>query len=202
MSGDIAFRRIHGRIVPIRLNKSQRETGKGLAISAAGAGVALGGASIYKRAVMASANLAKKGFDLITPTKSVFGGGNKKFRSAAQMSFDDVLKAGNGANSEKAFRAAKNLSSFSGLVRKGAPVLGGALFAYGATKIVNANKKKKLHPETAAVIGAIGAGGIKPAYKAAQKVFEFGLNNRQTKMKFAGSFAKETFKKYAAKVLK
>lgn len=201
MSQEIAFRRIRGRIVPIKLNKQKRETIKGAAIAGSGAAIALGGASIYKRAVTASVKLAKKGFDLSSTTDLVFGkGGKKKFQSAAQTSFDDILAASRANNSSKAFAAANKLSKFSSFVRKASPIIGAGLFAYGATKIINENKKKKLSPELTALVGAVGAGGLKPAYEASKKVFEFGLQNRQTKMKFASTAASNFTKAFLKKI--
>ena len=199
MSNDIAFRRIRGRIVPIRLNKQKRETIKGGAIAGAGAAIAVGGGSLYKRSVQASAKFAMKAFDNLTPPPGQFTGMKRKFKSTAQMSFDDIIGKTQSANSQKVFNAANRLAKFSGAVRRISPILGGALFAYGATKIAAANKKDKINPEVAALLGA-GAGSSLPfALKKGQQLFEFGLNNRQVKMNFVKEAAKTAAKKFASK---
>lgn len=199
MSNDVAFRRIRGRIVPIRLNKQKKEQIKGGAIAAAGAAVAVGGGSIYKRTVAKSAQLAAKAFEALTPTPKQFSGIKNKFRSTAQMTFDDFITSKPKVNSENVFRAANRLSKFSGIVRKTSPVIGGALFAYGATKILNSSNKKNLDPEVSALIGAGAAQSLPYALKKGEQLFQFGLQPRQMKLKIAGEVATTIVKKFASK---
>lgn len=199
MSNDVAFRRINGRIVPIRLNKQRREQIKGAAIAGAGAAVAVGGGSFYKRAVSKSAELATKAFEALTPSPKQFTGMKHKFKSAAQMNFDDFIAAQPKVKPDKVFKAANRLAKMSGAVRKLAPVIGGGLFAYGATKFLNNSKKDQLDPDTAALLGAGAAQSLPYAIKKGQQLFDFGLIPRQQKMAFAKSATTEAVKKFATK---
>ncbi len=198
MSQDIAFRRINGRIIPIKLNRQKKEQIKGGAIAAAGAAIAIGGGSIYKRAVSKSASIAQKAFDALTPTPKQFSGIKNKFRSSAQMSFDDFITTQK-VDPTKAFRAANRLSKMSGIVRKLSPGIGGALFAYGSAKVLNNSRDKKLDPDISALIGAGASQSLPYAIKKGQQLFEFGLQPRQMKMKIAGEGAQAIFKKFASK---
>lgn len=201
MNQEVAFRRINGRIVPIRLNKQKKETIKGAAIAGSGAAIALGGASIYKRAINSSVSLAKKAYDLVTPQSNVFGkGGKKKFASASQMSFDDILARTNNANADKAFKTANKLAKLSTSVRKGSLALGTGLIFYGATKAVSANKKKKISPETSALVAGAGALTVGGALSKSKEIFEFGLQNKQQKMQFAKSAATNFSKAFLKKI--
>ena len=196
---EVVFRRIRGRIVPMRLTKQQKESAKGGAIAASGAAIAVGGGSAYKRAVNASATIARKAFDAMTPAPKEFSGMKHKFKSTAQMSFDDVIGKASSVNSEKAFKAANRLASLSTTVRRLAPVIGGGLLFYGGAKVIASNRKKKLDPETTALIAATGGASLPYAIKQGQKLFEFGLQNRQTKMAFAKSTAGAAIKKFGSK---
>jgi hypothetical protein len=199
MSQDIAFRRIRGRIVPIKLNKQRKEQIKGGAIAATGAAIAVGGGSFYKRAVSKSASLAQKAFDALTPTPKQFSGIKNKFRSSAQMSFDDFIASGPKVDPQKAFRAANRLSKLSGVVRKLSPGIGGALFAYGGAKLLNNSRDKKFDPDISALIGAGASQSLPYAIKKGEALFQFGLQPRQMKMKIAGEGATALVKKFASK---
>jgi len=196
---DVVFRRIRGRIVPIKMTKGNKDALKGGVIAATGAAIAVGGASVYKRAVFKSASFAQKAFDAITPTPKQFSGIKSKFKSTAQMSFDDIVTGSSKVNSEKAFKIAKHLSRLSGAVRKASPIIGGALIVYGATKTAQAKSSKKLSAEKSAFIGAVGGGSLSHGIAQGKKLFEFGLNTRQYKFNFVKNSALELIKKYGKK---
>lgn len=182
---NITFRRIRGRIVPIRLSKEQKEKAKGSLISGAGVGVAVGGGSIYKRAVVKSADIANKAFKAISEVKK------------GQMSFDDIAKINSQKKtSEKLFRVANGLAKFSGLVRKVSPIVGGGLIAYGASKALTADKKNKKNKDMIAAVSAVSGSAAAYGIPQAKKAFEFGLQPRQEKFKFASSAAKNLMAKY------
>lgn len=198
MSNEVAFRRIRGRIIPIRINKQKKEQIKGGGIAATGAAIAVGGGSFYKRAINKSSALAVKAFEALTPTPKQFSGIKNKFRSSSQMSFDDFVSSSK-VDPQKAFRAANRLSKLSGAVRILSPALGGALFAYGTTKLINNTRKEKLDPEIAGLIGA-GSGQVINYAAKGKQFFEFGLQSRQMKFKMASDAAKPLVKKFASKL--
>jgi hypothetical protein len=61
MGQEITFRRIRGRIVPIKLSKRQKEGGKGVALIGAGAAVAGGAGHLTGRAIHAAAKFENVG---------------------------------------------------------------------------------------------------------------------------------------------
>lgn len=202
MSQDVAFRRINGRIVPIRLNKQQKEQVKGGAIAALGAGIAVGGGSIYKRSVLASSKAAKKAFDAMTPTPKQFSDiktksrKKTKFKPSNQLNFDDFIDALPKVDPIKALRSAKRLAGFSSFVRRASPIVGGSLFVYGSVKAANSSKDKKINPETAALYGAGGAALAPYAVKKGNEFFNLGLQSRQVKMEFAKTAARKFGSKF------
>lgn len=184
--GDIAFRRIRGRIVPIKLSKEQKQKAQGAAISGAGVGVAVGGGSLYKRAVVKSADLANRAFKAASDS-SIRG----------QLSFDDLAKIKNAQRtSEKLFRTANYFAKFSGAVRKASPIIGGALIAYGTSKSLMAGKKKKKNENAIAAVSALAGSAAAVGIPQAKKLFELGLQPRQEKFKFASNAAKSIFAKF------
>lgn len=170
----VTFRRIKGRIIPIRLKPHQQEMGKGATIAAAGLGVASAGGQIYKKTVVASASGAVKAFTTLEKAYSKFG--------PAQMSFGDIgRRAKMQQASANMFRKAQGLAKASGFVRKASPVIGAGLIAYGAVKAINAmpkDKRKKLRPEVAAGGGAAVAYLAPKAYDAAKGAFEAGMHGK------------------------
>lgn len=192
----IAFRRIRGRVVPIKI-KNENDLAKGMAAGVAGVAVTVAGAKIYKRAVAASAKAAFKGFSAL----------EKATLRTGQLSFDDLAKAEKIKKlSSDSFRAAHKLASLSGIIKKVSPVIGAGLVGYGALKVVASlddDHKKDLDPALVAGGSAAVAAIVPKAYEFAKKTFTAGLMNRQTSFNFAkNSVNLETLKRVAAKALK
>lgn len=154
MSG-VVFRRINGRIIPIK-NKSS-ETKKGAAEIAGGGAVAAG-------AGLGASAMVKKALDLSHRSKNEFRIANQNFRAATGMN----IKAGTFANPNLAKGAAKTIRSAVGkrfvgkqLFRARNPVLhaGAAvaalLIGHGTNRIVDAHKKDK-SPNYGAIGKAVG----------------------------------------------
>lgn len=187
---DVVFRRIRGHIVPIKLTKEQKGQVKGLGIAAAGAVVAAEGGALYKRLAFKATQTAIKGMKDIVPSTKEFTGIKNKFKSTAQMSFDDIVQKTSPRISEGSLKAAQRIVKSANFVKKASPFIGGALIAYGTGKFVSnyqKDKKKKVSPEIAGIIGlSAGTGGAAAAIKAKQ-IFEAGVAGRQQVFKFASS---------------
>lgn len=154
MSNEVIFRRIRGRLVPIKLTKEQKGQVKGASIAAAGAGVSIVGGSTYRKVANKAIDLGIKGVE--ASQKMKFG--------SKQMSFDDLLINQGLKKTQLGYSvAAKRVAKLAIGIRKTAPIIGGALIAYGTTKFVNnygKDKKRKIAPEVAGAIGlAAGVGG-------------------------------------------
>lgn len=74
--------------------------------------------------------------------------------------------------------------------------------AYGATKIAQYRTEKKLDPEKAAVLRALGAGSLPMAIKQGEKLFNVGLQSRPAKFAFASSGIKNMASKYGSRIFK
>lgn len=113
---DVTFRRINGRIVPIKINKERKlEAAKGAVIAAAGVGVGLASGKIYKEAVVRSAQLAFRATDSLRMARS------------AQLAFRPILSA---ARAEKALKFASRTSSAAGFIRKFSAPVSSALIGF------------------------------------------------------------------------
>lgn len=192
----IQFRRINGRIVPIK-PKKERDLIKGVAAGVAGVAVTVAGAKLYKRAVTASAKAAFKGFSSLE--KVALGKG--------QLSFSDLDKVNKIKKlSNDSFRTASKLASLSGIIKKASPVLGAGLVGYGALKVVASlddDAKKELDPALVAGGSAAVAAIVPKAYAFAKKAFETGLMSKQTSFTFAkNQINLNLLKSVAAKALK
>ena len=187
MSGnkDVPFFRRNGKIIPIRLNKSQKGQLQGAGIAAAGVAVAAAGGRIYKNAVTKSASLGFKGFTRLERLYKASGPQQMNF-------FDAAKKKKRSAVLRKAafdsLEAGKKLGSISKSVRLGSVALGAGLIGYGTTKAINSMTKKQkqnLNPELLAG-GAAALGAVLPnAYNASVKAFTAGMASNQTSLKFA-----------------
>lgn len=184
MSNDrnVIFRRVHGRLIPIKLNKDTSERVKGAAIVGAGIGVALAGGAVYKKAVISSAKAAFRGFNALDVLVA---------RKGVQMSFDDIARINkfkNAANSS--FRVASKLSKFSKVVRKFSPAVGEGLIAYGSFKFIKTLKQKdqkRIHPDI--VYGGAAATTIigSKAVELGRGAFHAGMYGKQGTFAFAKS---------------
>lgn len=181
MSQEVAFRRIRGRIIPIKLNKAQKDRAVGVAAIGAGVGTSLAGGAIYKKAVINSGKAAFKGFSAL----------DSAFMPKGQLSLFDINKASKYSKmATDSLRTATKLSSFAGTVKKIAPYIGESLIAYGAFKVVQSmdkKTKKKIDPNLVASGAALTAYLSGKAYQYSQKAFESGMYGRQGTFEFAKS---------------
>lgn len=180
-NNDVIFRRVNGRIVPIRLTKAHKEQAKGAGIIAAGAAVAAGGGKVYSHVVTKSATKAFKGFSALE--------GVLKKSGPAQLSFFDMNRMSAARKAANAsLKAGQTLAKLSKTIRLGSTAIGAGIIGYGASKVANnmtKAQKKKISPELLAG-GSAAAAAIAPmAWHAASKSFTAGGANRQTAMKFA-----------------
>lgn len=174
----VVFRRVRGRIVPIRLTKkSQSDLGKGAALSAAGVAVGAGSGKVYRAINREALSRAAKG-TLAHERVAAF-----KFRPTNKTQLSLSLYARQNRAQELAMKrlnAGRKIGRFAAPVRLGGRLLSAALLGAGATKLVEGMTGKNLSSEKASAIGAsVGAGAfltgafggsgfrhsIKPLYK-------------------------------------
>lgn len=189
-NADVKFIRKNGRIIPIRLTKSQKGQIQGATSIGAGVAIAAAGGQLYKRAVTKSAALSFKGFSAL---ESIY-----KARIPSQLNIFNMAKhqreAQNIAKIKSAalssLNAGKKLGSISKSIRIGATATGAALIGYGTSKFINSMTKKqkeKLNPNLISA-GAAALGAVVPnAWEASKKSFTAGMANRQTAMKFGAT---------------
>ncbi len=148
----IVFRRIHGRIIPIKKKvdslgkKDVIEIAKGAGYAAAGVGVAASGGRAFAKTVLSSAKMAFRATDFIHNVTS----------HQPSLFTGDLARSVAKGKAEKLLKHAVTRSRIAAMIRIAAPIAGTALFAYGANRIAKALKenKKDLSP---AAIGAAAA---------------------------------------------
>lgn len=190
---DVVFRRIRGRIVPIRRKKTSpgvSDTAKGVTAITAGLGIAAGGGELYRRAVLKTSNLALSALTKMDPIKTKPGG---------QMGFDDLSRVKqHKENIHKLFRSSRRLLGFSKAIRKVSPAVGAGLLTFGAVKLMNSGKKKKKIDAGFAAGGAVVTAAVAPkAVEVAKGAFEAGMHGRQQTFKFVGRSAFDILRKIA-----
>lgn len=178
MAGDVKFIRKNGRIIPIRMNKTTTERIKGAAIIGAGVVTAVAGGALYKKAVVASAKAAFKGFNALDAHLI------KKVPVSAQMSFfDQAPKLSKYQKlAHDSFRKSSVLLGFSKNVKKFSPFVGESLIALGSFKIIKTldkRTKKKINPDL--VYGGAAATTLvgSKALDLARNSFDAGMHGRQ-----------------------
>lgn len=184
MNQQVAFRRIHGRVVPIRLNKSQSEQLKGAAIAGAGIGLASGSGALYRKAIWAGTKASVRAFDTLHKVKS--------FRSAQPSLFGYARKLEMEKKAAELFRTGVKLQKYGTIARKVGTFGGAGLVAYGVHRALKARGDE--HPGAKALVagaalpvaneafkaGALGRAGLKDL---AFKSFNF-LKTHVSKVKF------------------
>lgn len=185
----VIFRRVRGRIVPIRITPEQREALKGGAVAGAGVTLAAGAGAIYKKAVFGSARLAMKAFE--AQEKFVSG------RRIGQLSFDDLIREQKFQEKiTKVAKRAMRMGSLAGAARKGGLFAGSALIGIGGAKIVSAFQKDD---DLAAEVG-VGTGLALLSFKSkdiAEQSFRAGAHGKKAVGEFlkkSGPFLKNLIK--------
>lgn len=190
MNQQVAFRRVRGRVIPIKLNKVQKDRAIGVAAVGAGIGASMAGGQIYKKAVIGSAKAAFKGFSAL----------DNAFMPKGQLSLFDVNKASKYSRmATSSLRTGSRLSSFSGSIKKIAPYIGESLIAYGAFKIfqsLDKKTKKKIDPNLVAGGAALTGYLAARAHNFSQDAFHAGMHGRQGTFEFA----KSGFSKFAPRL--
>lgn len=178
---DLTFRRIKGRVIPIKLSKVKKEQIKGAGIAAAGAVVSVEGGNLYRKAANNAFKSALRAFK----TQDAL----KKYKIGSQLSFDDLakIKAAKEAIHRNALKS-KWATRYAIGLHRFAPIVGASMIAYGTSKFLHnyaKDKKKDISPETASAIGlGVGSLGAGAAIKS-KKLFKAGFN-RQGAFKFYG----------------
>lgn len=190
---DIIFRRVKGRIIPIKLTKEQKgrivEGSKGIAIAGAGVGLSVASGQIYRKAVVSSANMAMKAFSTIENIADKF----KNSGAAQQSLFDYVKRSEQISKQTSRLRTASRISGASKFLKAASLPIGAALISYGAYRTLNAIPKKeknKINPAFVAGGGAAAAVIAPKAYNLAHDAFTAGIGGRQGVMNFGSSKVK------------
>lgn len=164
--GDVIFRRIHGRIVPIKQHESDRkaDVAKGSALTASGIGVAVAAGNQVAALEREHAHYhnAFRNFS-IAKSINLAKGTSTGNRAAGQF------KRLANKNRIEGVRALRTANSF----KKKGIAAGGTLIAAGTHKIVP-EKVKKEHPKVVAAAsagtGVAAAFGIRSAYYSSKKM--------------------------------
>lgn len=208
----ITFRRIRGRIVPIKLSKAEKGQIAGAAMVGAGAVVAIEGGNAYRKVAATAMKQAIEGIKVRNKVTKRFG--------ARQLSFDDILNNNTKIQfSVKDLRwkdkmikkrqmfvdASKRTVKVANFIRKATPIAALGLFGYGSAKFATSyakDKRKKISPETATLIG-LGAGGAGIGlHNQAEKLFAAGVGGRKNALKFVAASAYDKAMKYGSTLFK
>lgn len=156
--GDISFRRIHGHIVPIKINPQQRQHQAvvGAAETVAGTSAIAGAGILGAKVVQASAHHVAESRMKFKAGKAILG----SFK-AGQMSFNDVSNINRAQGllrtAVKQRRFAMKAFKLRNNILRGGAVLGAGLLASGFSKLREAATGKKTNHEVASKVAAIGA---------------------------------------------
>lgn len=178
---DVVFRRIHGRIVPIRLTADQKSRIKqgatGAAMVAGGLGIAAASGNFYRKAVVKSADSAMKSFRAIEDLGEVF-----KKSKVQQTLFDFAKKSEQQGKMFDALRRSSRIANISKVIKGAAIPIGAALVTVGAIKAINAVPKKNRKDVNPALVAGGAAAAVVLAPKAgrlAKEAFEAGIGGKQ-----------------------
>jgi hypothetical protein len=168
--GDVVFRRIHGRIVPIRRAAGQarglsperkKEAAKGVAIAAAGVGASFGGGLVFRKSLKSIKKTIGALESAYARNAAILkkmgpGGAQGSLFAHAGIPRQEFVGA---AKTDKLFRSAKNLGKFSTALKWAAPLAGAGLIAYGANRFSKATTKNRKGLNKTALLGAAGSVG-------------------------------------------
>lgn len=178
---NVVFRRIRGRIIPIRLSPSEKKEAKhGAAFAAAGLTVAATGGAAYKAVANTAYKFAQKAAVRMSDAPFV--------KKGAQMSFDDLIKINAAkADATRLMITARKFEKAVPYIRIGSTIAGATLLSFGTAKLFRAlaNKKQKNKAEK---IGA-GAGAVTTL------AFLAGMNTKAAKTVVVNRFKSVAFKK-------
>lgn len=152
----VIFRRVRGRIVPIRLNKEQKkrlgEAGKGTGLVVAGAGVAAAAGAAYRSILRSTTKMSARAMKSAEFSGRAIPGGT-------QLSFGAFRKASRASElAMKLSGRASRIASIAQPLRKGGIFAGSILIGIGASKLARAiagEKNEKLEATVGSAASAL-----------------------------------------------
>lgn len=203
---NVVFRRIRGRIIPIKLSKAKKEQLTGVGIAGVGAGVAIAGGRAFSKLSNMAIDTALKGLAFREAVPRQFSNGKKLFKATSQLTFDDMAVRNSIINADKAKAAASRLAKSAKFVRKASPYLGSALIGLGAAKFLNGlskEKKSKMSPDLLNVLGVAATTTATYASINSEKLFTISaVSGKQEAFKFMGQSVTSKLKTAAQAILK
>ena len=188
---NVTFRRIRGRIVPIKMKVSDSEikTAKAVAggtlIAGAGVGISLVSGNTYRKALFSS---TKAGLD-------AFGKVAKRFEPRQPTFMQNAKRLRDADHVARSLKFASRMSTGASLLKSISPYVGAALIGGGAFYALNAlprKNKKQIDPNLAAGAGAALSAIVPKALQVSRDAFEAGFGGKQATMQFASSRFKNT----------
>jgi hypothetical protein len=149
----IVFRRIRGRIVPIKqnVNKNRQEAIKGLSFLGAGVAASVGAGNLYRKTNRAATNLSSRGFrGLEHLGAAIMFENSQAYKAGKKKSYETVLKTLN---------RAKNIGKAARPLRLGGQLLSSALIGIGAANLYKATTDQDPNSDLAEAIGSAVATG-------------------------------------------
>lgn len=144
---DVTFRRIRGRIVPIR--KKKKDMPKGAGTIGAGVAVAASGGLLYRGAVKAAEKQMEKAARVFSFAP--------KAPKGVQMTFDDLLKSDIAKKQATKFMTrASLLERATPHIRRASTLAGGTLIGVGASQVVKSMTDDSNDPKADAIGVAAG----------------------------------------------
>lgn len=190
-SKDVVFRRIRGRVVPIRLKKTEAaDIGKGTAAVVAGAAVGAAGGAAFKKTVTSGAKLAFRASSLFDKIRS-------RSQFGKQLEFTGIMRHARAQKTaRKAMDFALKAEKTSSLIKVGASAAAVGLSAYGIHKLATAyakrtNSDKPTPGGTAASAAALASGAFLVGMHG-----RAGISHVATKAARYAPVAKEAFLRF------
>lgn len=152
----IVFRRVRGRIVPIRLRKEDKQNlSRGASLVAAGTAVGAAAGKVYRMVNSAATARSKKGMSAMDRAHTYkFRPGNQR-----QLTFTGLARQQKAQSlAMKSLKAGRRIGRLAAPIRLGGRFASAALIGVGAAKMYEGARREKLSTEKAAAIG--GAAGI------------------------------------------
>lgn len=159
----VAFRRIRGRVVPIKLNKAltkgEKDLKQGASLIGSGVGLGLASGAVYRQINKVATAKSVKAFRTLDKIRLMPGAATlfsyARKQKAEKMAFD-------------ALKGAKRIGQFATPIRLIGQIGGAALIGAGVAKALESKFKKKHKTEIAAAVGTLAGGAfLTGAYKGA-----------------------------------
>lgn len=163
MNQQVAFRRVRGRVIPIKvkqaLNKDNKNAQQGAGLIASGVGLGLTSGAVYRQVNKFATAKSVKAFRTLDKINSMPG-------AATLFSYARKQKAQEMAF--KALKGSKMIGQFATPIRLIGQLGTAALIGAGVAKAFESKFKKKHKTEIAAAVGTLAGGAfLTGAYKGA-----------------------------------